>query len=277
MKKFFRTFDTHSEYEAFTGTSEFILPNVSWCRDDIETVHYNPYILLPKNIINYQASTKLEDLHKNEFSGSSGQLTIVSHIFENGVGTIEFNDNVTTIGSDAFSGCSSLTSIEIPDSVTGISYQSFYYCTSLSSINIPSGVTSIGYKAFYNCSGLTSINIPSGVTNINDETFRMCKGLTSIDIPDNVTRIGNSAFTLCNSITTCTIGNGVTSIGNDAFYSCYSLTSITVKSTTPPKVYGGAFSNTNNCPIYVPSGSVDAYKAASGWSIYASRIQAIQE
>jgi hypothetical protein len=36
-----------------------------------------------------------------------------------------------------------------------------------------------------------------------------------------------------------------------------------------------AFYNTNNCPIYVPSASVNAYKSASGWSTYASRIQAI--
>jgi hypothetical protein len=36
-----------------------------------------------------------------------------------------------------------------------------------------------------------------------------------------------------------------------------------------------AFSITNNCPIYVPSASVDTYKAASGWSTYASRIHEI--
>jgi len=36
-----------------------------------------------------------------------------------------------------------------------------------------------------------------------------------------------------------------------------------------------AFNDTNNCPIYVPSESVEAYKSASGWSNYASRIQPI--
>ncbi|MBR5678842.1 MAG: leucine-rich repeat protein, partial [Paludibacteraceae bacterium] len=35
------------------------------------------------------------------------------------------------------------------------------------------------------------------------------------------------------------------------------------------------FANTNNCPIYVPAGSVDAYKAAENWSQYAGRITAI--
>jgi hypothetical protein len=36
-----------------------------------------------------------------------------------------------------------------------------------------------------------------------------------------------------------------------------------------------AFDNTNNCPIYVPSASVEAYKAATNWSSLSSRIQAI--
>ncbi len=34
------------------------------------------------------------------------------------------------------------------------------------------------------------------------------------------------------------------------------------------------FISTNNCPIYVPAGSVEAYKAAQYWSDYADRIQA---
>ena len=31
----------------------------------------------------------------------------------------------------------------------------------------------------------------------------------------------------------------------------------------------------SDCPIYVPSASVEAYKDAQNWSIYASRIQAM--
>jgi len=45
----------------------------------------------------------------------------------------------------------------------------------------------------------------------------------------------------------------------------------------PPTLGSSTFDDTNNCPIYVPSGSVNAYKSASGWSTYADRIQAIQQ
>ena len=52
-------------------------------------------------------------------------------------------------------------------------------------------------------------------------------------------------------------------------------TSLTFLSTTPPTIGQRVFNSTNNCPIYVPAESVEAYKAASGWSSYASQIQAI--
>lgn len=52
---------------------------------------------------------------------------------------------VTSIGDDAFDGCSSLTSITFGEN---------------------SQLTSIGYEAFYGCSRLTSITIPASVTSI---------------------------------------------------------------------------------------------------------------
>ena len=51
---------------------------------------------------------------------------------------------VTSIGSQAFRGCSALTSINIPSSVTSIDGSAFEGCSALTSINIPSSVTSIG-------------------------------------------------------------------------------------------------------------------------------------
>ena len=130
----------------------------------------------------------------------------------------------------------------------------FYYLNkTIKSISLPSGVTSIGNYAFYNCSSLTSITIPSSVTSI-----------------------GNSAFYYCSSLASITIPSGVTSIGARAFASCSSLASITVEAVTPPTLGSGVFSSTHaDLVIYVPAESVETYKAASGWSTYASRIQAI--
>ena len=169
-----------------------------------------------------------------------------------------------------------ITSIVIPNNVTSIGDYIFYQCAGLTSINIPSGVTSIGLDAFYGCTGLTSINIPSGVTTISQGAFSNCTGLTSVTIPNSVTSIGNYGFSLCTSLASVTIGTGVTSIGYSAFTQCSSLTSVTIEATTPPTLDSNAFDyNASGRKIYVPSGSVETYKAASGWSRYASAIEAI--
>lgn len=279
--KYLKKFENHQAYE--TAESGLETPNVSYCVSENE-VHYKP-IPQPKNVITYKAPSKLNErtttsgsgMHIKKFSGeSNNQLTIVSHTFENGVGTVTFDDDIYKIGNSAFSYCNTIEEISIPDSVITFGTTVFYYCGNLKKINIPSGVTFIGAWAFRGCSGLTSIEIPSGVTSIEDYTFEGCSGLTSFYIHDSVTNIGQSAFENCSGLTAVTIGSGVTSIESSAFRQCVSLTGITILAVNPPSLTGYViFGNTNDCPIYVPAASVDTYKAASSWGDYASRIQAI--
>ena len=88
--------------------------------------------------------------------------------------------SVTSIGANAFNGCTNLASITIPDGVTGIGDFSFSKCSSLSSINIPDSVTSIGNYAFKECSSLASITIPVSVTRIGVKAFNECTNLANI-------------------------------------------------------------------------------------------------
>lgn len=169
----------------------------------------------------------------------------------------------------------SITSVSIPSGVTTIGYGAFYYCTSLTSVTIPNSVTTIATSAFNYCTSLTSLTIPNSVTTIGGYAFQE-SGLTSVTVPNSVTSIGNSAFSYCTSLTSVTIGSGVTSIGDSAFDTCRYLTSVTVEATTPPTLGSRAFaSNAGTRKIYVPAESVETYKETSGWSTYASYIQAI--
>ena len=91
--------------------------------------------------------------------------------------SITYNNSkysVTSIGSDAFWGCRSLTSVTIPNSVTSIGDYAFWGCRSLTSVTIPNSVTSIGDWAFYECSSLTSVTIPNSVTSIGEGAFWYC-------------------------------------------------------------------------------------------------------
>ena len=117
---------------------------------------------------------------------------------------IPTDGSVTSIGSYAFHGCSSLAEITIPDSVTSIGWGAFYGCSSLTEVTIGAGVTSIGEEAFYNCSNLMSITIGEGVTSIGRSAFDSCSSLTEITIPASVTSIGRSAFLGCSKLTSVT-------------------------------------------------------------------------
>ena len=194
-----------------------------------------------------------------------------------GFTNITIPNSVTTIGEGVFEGCSGLTSVTIPNTVTSIGEHAFGECSGLTSITIGNSVTSIGSQAFYNCTSLTNVVIPNSVTTIGYGTFSRCSSLTSITIPNSVTTISDWAFGYCTGLTSITIGSGVTSIGDSAFKNSTNLTSITLNATTPPTMMNGssAFENTNDCPIYVPSGSVNAYKTGTNWYLLQTRIQAI--
>lgn len=186
---------------------------------------------------------------------------------------------VTSIGHWAFSECKSLTSVTISDSVTNIGNQAFYVCSGLTSIDIPSGVTTINHWAFGYCSGLTSIDIPDSVTTLGNGVVGFCKGLTSVHIGSGLTTIGQEAFRYCTKLPSVVLPSSVTTIGPWVFQSCSVLKSVTCLATTPPSLDIDAFNDTpianGNGYIYVPSGSVNAYKNATNWSNWASRITAI--
>ena len=194
--------------------------------------------------------------------------------------SVTIPNSVITIGNNAFDNCITLTSITIGSSVQTIGASAFTWCTRLSSVTIPDSVTTIGDYAFYLNWGVRSLTLGSGVTSIGVAAFAGLTQITSLDIPNSVTSIGMGAFHSCYSLTSCTIGSGVTTISDRAFYKFKNISGVTINATTPPTIGTSVFDGENEdeqeiaytYPIYVPCGSVDAYKAA--WTDYASRIQA---
>ena len=185
---------------------------------------------LPSNENNkiYYTTTDGKKMFPYKSNAATFGAILISNIYQDGVGVMTFDDDVTKIGYEAFRGCTSLTSVTIGDSATKIGEYAFGYCDSLTSVNIPDSVTTIGNSAFYGCDSLTSVNIPDSVTTIGGYVFYSCTSLKSVTIGDSVTKIGYAAFAYCNSLTSVNIPDSVTTIGNHAFYCCTSLTSVNI-------------------------------------------------
>lgn len=180
--------------------------------------------------------------------------------------------SVTSIEDGTFAFCD-ITSITIPESITSIGVMAFRGCD-FTSITIPKNVTSIADGTFVNCRDLENITIPEGVTSFGENAFANCCSLESITIPESVKFIGDNAFARCTSLSSIVIPEGVRSIGELAFTDCESLTSITCLAVIPPAIgRHGKFEGVDkSIPVYVPAGSVDAYKKARGWKKFSNII-----
>ena len=172
--------------------------------------------------------------------------------------------SVTYIGGNAFCYCESLSEITLPENLREIGEFAFYCCYNSTSITIPGNVTSIGKYAFANCNGISEIIIPEGVTNIGERAFFNCENLASVTLPESLTRIEQDVFSSCKRLEEITIPANVSYIGHAAFFNC-DLKKVTVLAETPPILEDNSSISGTVQTVYVPAGSVEAYKNAEYW------------
>lgn len=183
---------------------------------------------------------------------------------DSSVTSVTIPASVTEIGSNAFAGCTNLTSVTYGGDWSNLTIQSgnpavedaakdaaneqlfdfkfilnntavvvISYKGTAADVTIPSRykgkpVTVIDPVAFYNNSAVTSVTIPDSVTSISDEAFGFCSQLTNISIPNSVTYIGFSAFNSCTSLKSITLPSSLSTIQSYAFYNCGNLKTIRI-------------------------------------------------
>ena len=205
--------------------------------------------------------------------------------------------NVESIKLQAFYGCISLISIDIPASVKTIQAGAFSNCRKLASVTFEKGSqlktigeiipSNIAKGAFTNCTSLTFIEIPASVETIEAAAFKGCSSLTTITFEKDsqlkiigggrdasaspVTYYG--AFCSLKNLTTLDMSEctQVEEIGEGAFSNNSELQIFRIGTSIPPTCDNNTFYHINsNSVLKVPSGCINAYKAASGWKNFAS-------
>lgn len=208
------------------------------------------YIYVPYNSVDAYKTANIWSKHASQikplevpqvsFNDSAVKSICIANWDTNQDGELSVTEMaaVTSLG-DVFKNNTSITSFDEFRYFTGLTslYDSFSKCTNLTSITLPESVKTIS-GAFYQCSSLVTVNLPSGLQTIGAYSFVSCTSLKSVTIPASVT-----------------------SIGSNAFASCTGLEQIVLLPTTPPTFSESCFYNVN-CPIYIPKGTLDAYKEA---------------
>ena len=155
---------------------------------------------------------------------------------------IPTDGSVTSIGSNAFSGCEGLTSLTVPNTIESIGETAFYECTGLKSIIIPDSVRCFGGNGtFVNCTSLEYVKIGSGMTDLFDiGSFQGCTSLKTVVLSEGLKSIGGCSFADCTSLTSITLPSTLERISADAFENCKNLKHV---------YYGGSSSDRSKIKI----------------------------
>ena len=182
-----------------------------------------------RNIVSLSIPGSVTSIGSNAFNGCSG-LTSINISTDNSVYDSRGNCNavIETATNKLVTGCS--TTI-IPNTINTIGSYAFLACINLSAITIPNSVSVIESGAFDGCRGLTgTFTIPNSVDSIGSFAFEGCSELTNVVIPNTVRSIPYGVFRGCTGLLSIYIPSSISSIGTEAFGSCSGLVSIIVSS-----------------------------------------------
>lgn len=131
-------------------------------------------------------------------------------------------------------------------------------------------------KILYSTSGITSVEI-DGVVQTVATNYQLSVGSHEVKIGlSNNTVTPQYMFNGCTTLHDVVLPSTIQTLSNGTFQALSAFYNITCYATTPPAFSNSPFRYTSiRGVIYVPAESVDSYKSASGWSTWASRIQAI--
>lgn len=143
------------------------------------------------------------------------------------------------------------------DETNGLAkFVGFNKSTDITSLVIPSTIRKDGKT--YAVVGIESGNRYNGYNYYRQEK------LVSISLPKTLRYIGNCALGYFPNMQYLEIPENVTTMGTDIFCESNNLKTLKMNAVVPPMV--GSFSGTDRRKVYVPDGSLHAYRLASPWN-----------
>ena len=191
----------------------------------------------------------------------------------------------------SFTPLTSITSLTVPQTYDGkdilyIRAGAFSLCSAVTSITLPASYCHYQYGAFAGMNELKEVLVATGsdyyksvdgvlFTENGDELvyYPVRKAVTSYTVPADTKIIQSYAFEGVTALQSLTISANVSVIGYKAFEES-GINTFTFLGTSPAYLVDTDVFNTNidGFAIYVPAGSGDIYKVASGFIKYADYI-----
>lgn len=174
------------------------------------------------------------------------------------------SDKVKKLKYAAFFGCGKLTSVSLPNcvSISGDGY-TFANCDEVETILLPK-LTTIdrALRIFWGMRKVKEISLPNLTTAPNMElTFSECRSVKRINLPKlGGTTLKRYVFDNCHVLRTIILGGD------------------TINTLETTNAFQNTGKNTGvSFRVYVPDHLVDAYKTATNWTAFASKIRPISE
>ena len=204
-------------------------------------------------------------------------------LFQGNKDIVDFSDfgdvfpNCELTTKDLFSGCSNLKYFKVSEKSASIP-QGCFSSTQLSenTINMDM-IRTIGYNAFADCKFVHLFVYKTIVLmETSGAIWRANSELIDVEFEEGHTIIPSGLFNSCSGLEKAIIPSSVTRIRTELFHQCHALKVIEMRPVTPP-ILDTYLGYAVNFKLYVPDESVDAYKTATNWAQYASRIYPLSQ
>ena len=268
------------EFQYFTGVTDLHNPaNIVYDNAEFNDCDKLAYITLPEglksigaysfygcdNLVKVVLPSTVRYIEKSAFSGCDR------------LPYINFPEGIHRIAESAFSGCTLLNVDTLPTSLFQLGTSAFYNCDAIDELYLPY-IVDMGTSCFSGCDRLSSVIFAEGWDTVPAFTFSSCGKLQKVIFPEGLYYINEHAFNGTSSLKEIELPSTLLKVGSYGFITSSRATheSIVSRAIVPPDISSTSFSLISTGKIKVPAESVEAYKAASGWSSFASKIVAIE-